>query len=554
MKGIGGKVDGVNGGGAVRKGMFFISAMLFLYIGAAWGATAVPVSPGDPSGTAITDQVCPTFSWSLADGAVSYRIEVYEQSTTELFSYETINSISKPVSVHEILAPALSWTPSSVECLSRGLRYVWYVRGVDGEGKGQWSEGRGFQVETSALSIEQKDAVEEVIKKYLTKEAVNSIASSTNVSSGVTDTAAPETPPASGSTTKDGVRTAQAATSAGVQINDNLGVSGNILLPQTTASTGIIYSGASRLMHSYGTANFFAGVNAGSFSVTSFDNTGIGPSALSSITGGGYNTAVGAVALVANNSGERNTGIGCGALQSNTGGGSNTAVGNAALNANTGSNNTAVGTSALVSNTSGSGNTAIGYNADVAQNNLTNATAIGANATVGQSNSLVLGGTGGNAVNVGIGTTTPTERLEVNGNIRAQGVVRMGSENGTAEIPDSGIIVRRAVSQAANNGRVVARTGVLQLQRDGTNGGFKIVATAHGAISCMGVTSTGANANVNLTLESGTTQVYTDGQNLVFINCSFGDPLDGGPETQVALHRESDDWWWYGTITSSYNQ
>ena len=44
---------------------------------------------------------------------------------------------------------------------------------------------------------------------------------------------------------------------------------------------------------------------------------------------------------------------------------------------------------------------------------LTNATAIGYRARVTQSNSLVLGGTGVNAVNVGIGTTTPTARLTI---------------------------------------------------------------------------------------------------------------------------------------------
>jgi len=56
----------------------------------------------------------------------------------------------------------------------------------------------------------------------------------------------------------------------------------------------------------------------------------------------------------------------------------------------------------------GSFNTFIGATADGGMDGLTNATAIGYGAIVGASNSLVLGGTGANAVNVGIGTVAPS--------------------------------------------------------------------------------------------------------------------------------------------------
>ena len=125
-----------------------------------------------------------------------------------------------------------------------------------------------------------------------------------------------------------------------------------------------------------------------------------------------------------------NTALGSGALYENITGTSNTAIGRVALSYNTGSWNTATGTYALFWGTSGSGNTGIGgyagqtittgsnntflgYSADATDATLTNATAIGYNAKVGQSNSLILGGTGADVVNVGIGTSSPSAKLDV---------------------------------------------------------------------------------------------------------------------------------------------
>ena len=160
-------------------------------------------------------------------------------------------------------------------------------------------------------------------------------------------------------------------------------------------------------------------------------NTAVGSKALLSNTTGASNSANGFLALGANTTGSNNTATGWGALGNNKTAGNNTAHGAYALvnnisgfnntafgaaavaNSTTGNSNVGVGYASLITNTTGSGNTAIGDSADVLSVNLINSTAIGYNAKVGASNSMVLGGTGAYAINVGIGTTTPARTLSV---------------------------------------------------------------------------------------------------------------------------------------------
>ncbi len=86
----------------------------------------------------------------------------------------------------------------------------------------------------------------------------------------------------------------------------------------------------------------------------------------------------------------------------------------AGLSNSTGQNNLFVGMLSGIGNSTGSRNYAFGFLAGPTVANLTNAGAIGFQAQVSRSNSLVLGGLGGDAVNVGIGTPAPVAGLHVN--------------------------------------------------------------------------------------------------------------------------------------------
>jgi hypothetical protein len=173
------------------------------------------------------------------------------------------------------------------------------------------------------------------------------------------------------------------------------------------------------------TLNTFVGMSAGNFSANigepggEGENTGIGYGALNFLTSGYHNTATGYAALFTNSSGIENTATGENALDSNNTGSFNTAMGGTALAPNkTGAYNTAVGYGAGAGTpTTGAHSTFVGANATATVNGLTNAAAIGYNAQVSESNAMVLGGTGSNAVKVGIGASSPADGLDINNTI-----------------------------------------------------------------------------------------------------------------------------------------
>jgi hypothetical protein len=160
---------------------------------------------------------------------------------------------------------------------------------------------------------------------------------------------------------------------------------GQATVPNTTAGLG--------------TENQFSGYQSGYANTSGIQNQFGGYQSGYSNTLGSYNLFTGLQSGYGNTTGSNNVFSGYQSGSLNT----------------TGSNNVFGGYRSGIANTTGSNNWAFGYQAGPTTGALANAGALGYNAKVSQSNSLVLGGTGSDAVQVGIGTTAPRGLLDVAG-------------------------------------------------------------------------------------------------------------------------------------------
>src|SRR3989344_278660 len=235
--------------------------------------------------------------------------------------------------------------------------------------------------------------------------------------------------------------------------NSNVAIGSGSLQANTTGSGNSAVGVNSLLSNTTGANNVAIGLDALRSNTTGWYNVAIGPGALYTNADSWYNTAVGYDALRLNTTGQSNTATGYEALRANTSGQNNTANGYNSLYLNTtGSANAALGTYALYSNVNGDSNTAVGYQAGRYLTDGTSAASttdrsifLGYNTkalTSNDLNSIVIGydtnGLGSNTVvlgndsitttalkgNVGIGTTTPSSKLTVVGDIFATGAFR----------------------------------------------------------------------------------------------------------------------------------
>lgn len=184
--------------------------------------------------------------------------------------------------------------------------------------------------------------------------------------------------------------------------NQQLELTKNLRLVESTTTAGLIYQGTNLLLHTYagavGVVNTFLGVGAGNLTNTSGGgsgrNVGIGKNSMHALADGYQNTAVGELALSSITDGPSNTAVGYQAQVNVTTGFNNTSVGAFSLaSVNTGADNNAFGYRALGSLTSGASNLAFGYNTNPSVTTGNENIAIGDNAlnglTTGSNNTVV---------------------------------------------------------------------------------------------------------------------------------------------------------------------
>jgi hypothetical protein len=317
----------------VKAGLLFVSLSFFVVNGYASLQEPVGVSPASEMGLARVSTICPTFSWTAVDGAVAYRVEVFQAGDSSAHVYNRLEMQIHPVLVKEIPGAATSWTPAAEERLGNGIAYVWFVQAVDEFGSGRWSQGRSFTIDSGLEFAVIEDALEETFEEHgLDKSVIDDVLQRVDEYTNRSD---------------------QSALSGDIPIR----LQGN----ETGSNT--YYGESAGFSLSTGYNNTFMGYQSGYSTSIGFNNTFLGYRA-GYVNTNYHNTFVGAFSGDANTSGDHNTFVGYESGTEITTGDYNTVVGSkAGVQFTEGDNNVAIGYLAGFQNQTGGGNTFLGTHA-----------------------------------------------------------------------------------------------------------------------------------------------------------------------------------------------
>ncbi|MBL8520102.1 MAG: hypothetical protein JNK75_05455 [Betaproteobacteria bacterium] len=252
-------------------------------------------------------------------------------------------------------------------------------------------------------------------------------------------------------------------------------LSGNLVLPGSSASAGNLIKDGLPFLHNFGSNNVFAGSDAGNFNLLGASNTALGVRALKSLLMGSHNVGVGRDALGLNQDGASNVAVGSSALGANSAGSSNAALGHDSLaSLGEGNGNVALGASASRNATNSYFNTAVG-NGSLLNNNGNYNIGIGNQAgsalTTGHYNIAIgHGGAAGESNTVRIGNPTDHTRTFVAGirGVTPPGgsplpvVIDANGQLGTGAAGSGGTVTSVATGPGLAGGPITA-TGTINL-------------------------------------------------------------------------------------------
>lgn len=328
---------------------------------------------------------------------------------------------------------------------------------------------------------------------------------------------------------------------------------GNNSIPIAVTGTGNTAFGSTSLNTvTTGARNVGIGLNTGRGITTGSTNIAIGGNALSSTTAASIqrNIAIGDNALISNNGGNSNIAIGVNTgtaissgssnvLLGDTAGGvslttgaSNTVLGSiAGSGLTTGSNNLILGASAGTNITTGSTNIAIGNNTQIQSATTSNQMNIG-NAIFGTGMTGTLAAPAGN---IGIGTSTPARRLEVNAAtapIRVSNLQAIATGSPTTTVP---LILDTAtgdIYQGKASEMLIFNTNVIP-------NASPVVLNATATASAIG-TATQSVYNTTFTLARPAIVSIFSSVSTSFANAAGGVITDGSPRISISWIRISD--------------